>query len=111
MASISEVRELFYDGIRTILKTNSVHIFDTDMTRIDNLNEIDEIYTAISKPENKCREFGLLSLDTVLPGVELLYDAEYLARNPNAEPNHMATDLFGHIMRDRLYGAVVLRCV
>jgi hypothetical protein len=111
MSSLSELRELFYDGIRKILKTNSVHIYNADMTRIDKLNEIDEIYTAISKEDNKCREFGILSLETVLPGVELLYDAEYLLRNANAEPNQMATDLFGHIMKNRLYGPVVLRQV
>ena len=81
------------------------------MTRINTLNEINDIYTAISKEDNKCREFGILSLETVLPGVELIYDSEYLLRTANAEPNQMATDLFGHIMRGRLYGPVVLRCV
>ena len=111
MKPISEVLTIFYDGIKKILKTHSVHIFNADMTRIDRLDEIKDIYSAISKPDNQCREFGILSLDSVLPGVELLYDAEYIVRNPNAEPNHMASDLFGHLLGDIIFGAVVLRCV
>ena len=111
MISISEVRKMFYDEITKILKTHSVHIFQADMTRIDKVNEIEDIYMSISKPENNCKEFGIISLETVLPGVELLYDAEYLVRKPNAEPNHMATDLFGHLNGDLLFGPIVLRCV
>ena len=109
--SQTEVLSIFYDGILKILETHSVHIFQADMTRIDKVTKIEDIYTAISKPNNQCREFGIFSLDTVLPGVELLYDAEYIARNPNAEPNHMATDLFGHLLGDVIFGVVVLRCV
>ena len=111
MANLEEVRTVFYDGIEKILKTHYVHIFQADMTRIDKVSKIEDIYTAISKPNNKCREFGILSLETVLPGVELLYDAEYIVRNPNAEPNHMASDLFGHLLGDVIFGAVVLRSV
>jgi len=111
MTSLPEVLIVFYDGIQKILETHSVHIFDADMTRIDRVDEIKDIYVAISKPHNQCSEFGILSLEPVLSGVELLYDAEYLARNPKAEPNHMATDLFGHLLADVIFGAVVLRCV
>ena len=42
--SQTEVLSIFYDGILKILETHSVHIFQADMTRIDKVNEIEDIY-------------------------------------------------------------------
>ena len=68
-----------------------------------------DLYDAISTEGNHCSEFGVLDLEMCIPGAEMYYDAEYLARNTDPVLNHMATDLFGELQGAPIFGAVVIR--
>jgi len=106
MSMPADVRATFYENMGEMLGGASLKIWDANMTREDAGKDL---YDAISTEGEPCREFGVLDLEQCIPGAELYYDAEYLARNAQATPNHMASDLFGHLLGDALFGAVVLR--
>jgi len=101
-----EIRAIFYEQMGEMLESSALRIWDANIVRQDMGADL---YDAISTEGNRCREFGVLDLEPCIPGAKLYYDAEYLARNIEAEPNHMASDLFGHLQGDALFGAVVLR--
>jgi len=102
----SEIRAIFYDNMKEMLESSTVRIWNANIERQDACLDL---YDAISTEGNRCREFGVLDLDSCISGAELYYDAEYLARNAEAEANHMASDLFGQLQGDAIFGAVVVR--
>lgn len=105
-----EIRAIFYKQMGEMLESSALRIWDANIVRQGmGANTSADLYDAISTEGNRCREFGVLDLETCIPGAELYYDAEYLSRNAEAKPNHMASDLFGHLQGDALFGAVVLR--
>ena len=105
-----EILAIFYAQMGKMLETGALRIWDAEIKRTAVPDTISGMYNAIStKGNNQCCEFGVLDLESCISGVELYYDAEYLARNSKPIPNHMATDLFGHLQGDEIFGAVVLR--
>jgi len=105
----AEIIAVFCRHMGVMLESSVLRIWDANIERKEKGMDSFDLYDAISTEGNRCREFGVLDLEMCIPGAELYYDAEYLARNPEAEPNQMASDLFGRLQGDALFGAVVLR--
>lgn len=111
-----EVRKVIHERMGELLKkggskwsSTALRIWNDSEQAIEGTDTLDELYDAISTEGNRCREFGVLDLESCIPGAEMYYDAEYLARNAKAVPNNMASDLFGHLQGDYIFGAVVVR--
>ena len=112
MSLPTDIRVIFYNNMGKILQEKALRIFDKDMVGMDEAlaGRHEHIYTALSSERGgKCREFGILSVDSCISGAEMLYDAEYLVRNGESPPNHMASDLFGHVQGCAIFGPVLVR--
>ena len=112
-----EIRKKLHGGIGALLEQNNDNsecnsaalcIWNKNIESITT-KTLKDLYDAISTEGNPCREFGVLDIESCIPGAEMYYDAEYLARNTEPVRNHMATDLFGQLQDAAIFGAVVIR--
>ena len=114
----AKVREMFYGEFSAALAEGKAYVIPHDIDAGGDMftmtpPTVVNMQSKLSAGDIACAEYGFLDVRGVVDGGVMVYNSEYLSKYQQerqcAPPqNGLATHLFGGLMKDQIFGSVIL---